>query len=303
MPNHKRLLFGMALTTALSAAHKIFARLSAWYCTCRPVLMAGVLVSIATPICHAQSTPARSAASANTEHPAYDVVSIKLNKSGSNQSNMVINDGNFDALNISLRALIISAFNVKQPQIFGLPKWDSSTRFDIKAKVVDADQKMFETFSGEQFRLMQQPILTDRFQLKFHYEQKMLPVYVLVIAKGGPRFKESKISGDDKAPNGIGAGSMRVNNSTMSSTAISTASLATMLSTQVQRIVIDKTGLSGKYDLELTWSRDGATSTVDSNAPPSIFTALQEQLGLKLEPAKDAIKAFVIDHVELPSED
>lgn len=237
--------------------------------------------------------------------PAYDVVSIKPDKTGSGNVNIWINDGNFTAANVSLKTLILSAWGLKDAQIIGLPKWGDSARFDIKAKIIDPDRKALAAFTPEQFRLMQQPILTDRFQLKFHHERKKLPVYDLVVIKSGPKFRETTAeeTASDKGVNGVRAGGTSIHNRQLTATGVTLSSLADSLSGQVQRIVIDYTGLAGKYNLQLSWSADDAgPPSPDSSAPPDIFTALEEQLGLKLQPGKAEIDTFVIDHAELPSE-
>jgi len=270
----------------------------------RIALAAAVLTVLAAPNLLAQTAtgPAPAPSTTEVKLPAYDVISIKPNKSGSGRVSVHTDDGNFDASNVSLKTMLLNAYGLKDAQLTDLPKWGDSTRFDIQAKVVDPDLKLIQSLKEDQRRAMLQPILTDRFQLKFHYETKVLPVYELVLAKDGPKFQASKITGDQKAANGMGAGSMRVNNTVMTSTAIPISSLVNLLSSQLQRIVVDKTGLAGKYDMDLAWSRDDAAAPASDSAPPSIFTALQEQLGLKLQPSKSPVETFVIDHVELPSE-
>lgn len=129
------------------------------------------------------------AAAIETKVPAYDVVSIKPDKSDTGRVSVHVDDGNFDALNVSLKNMILSAYGLKEAQLFGLPKWGNSLHFDIKAKIIHPDKKQLEAMSFEQFQSMQQPILTDRFQLKFHREMKSLPVYELVTVKGGAKFK------------------------------------------------------------------------------------------------------------------
>jgi uncharacterized protein (TIGR03435 family) len=230
--------------------------------------------------------------------PSYDVVSIKPDHSDTGRVSIHIDDGNFDALNVSLKTMILGAYNLKGAQLFGLPKWGDSAHFDIKAKIIDPDRKQLEALTSEQFQSMQQPILTDRFQLKFHHEMKNLPVYELVTMKGGPKFKEAtpaELKGDQ---------GMTVHNGKLVATGVTVSRLVDNLSAQLQRVVVDKTGLTAKYSFQLNWSADDAPPPApDITAPPDIFTALQEQLGLKLQPGKAEIDTFVIDHVELPSED
>jgi uncharacterized protein (TIGR03435 family) len=265
-----------------------------------------------TPRLAAQAVAPQPPAASNTKVPAFDVISIKPNKSGSGSMGIDWGDGHFIASNVSLKMLLLNAYDLKESQLSGLPKWDDSAHFDIQAKVVDPDVKLIKSLTDDQSRAMVQPILTDRFQLKFHHETKVLPVYELVVMKDGPKFKESKIAGDQKAANGMGAGSMNTHNSstastgvlstTLTSVAVPISSLTAVLSSQLQRIVVDKTGLTGKYDLELAWSRDDSSSPTSDSGTVSVFTALQEQLGLRLQPSKSPVETFVIDHVELPSE-
>jgi uncharacterized protein (TIGR03435 family) len=267
-------------------------------------LLLGVIAILVfiTPGLAAQSASAPPPVTADTKLPVFDVISIKPNKTGSGSMNVNWNDTNFDASNISLKMMLLNAYDLKESQLVDLPKWDNSARFDIHAKVVDPDLKGAKALTEAQNRAMVQPILADRFQLKFHFETKVLQVYELVIAKDGPKFTDSKITGDQKAANGMGAGSMTTNNTSMTSTAVPMSALITLLSSQLQRVVVDKTGLTDKYDLNLTWSRDDGSTPASDSTSPSIFTALQEQLGLHLQPSKSPVEVFVIDHVELPSE-
>jgi bla regulator protein BlaR1 len=122
-------------------------------------------------------------------------------------------------------------------------------------------------------------------------------VYELVTMKGGPKFKEATAA-ELKGEQGVG-----VHNRNLVATAESMAGLVGELSRQLQRVVVDKTGLTAKYNYKLSWSPDDAAPSPDATGPPDIFTALQEQLGLKLQPGKAEIDTFVVDHVELPSED
>jgi uncharacterized protein (TIGR03435 family) len=261
----------------------------------------GLLVGI--PRLHAQA-PAVTP-TADVKVPSYDVVSIKPDHTDTGRISIRIDDGNFDALNVSLKTLILGAYNLKEAQLFGLPKWGDSAHFDIKAKIIAPDKKQLEALTPEQFASMQQPILTDRFQLKFHHEKKVLPVYELVTIKGGPKFKEITPAEQksDAGVNGVRAGGMSVHNRNLVATGVPIARLVDQLSAQLQRVVVDKTGLAGNYNFQLTWSPDDAAPpSPDVAAPPDIFTALEEQLGLKLQPGKEEIDTLVIDHVEYPSE-
>ena len=261
---------------------------------------------IAMPATRAQNAIAARDVTADVKAPTYDVVSIKPNKTGSGQKDIDANDGNFDAINVSLKTLILSAYGLKETQIFDLPKWGKSMRFDIKAKIIDPDKNALAALTPEQFRSMQQPMLTGRFQLKFHHEMKMLPVYDLVVTKSGPKFKETTNAeiARDAGVNGVRAGGVSIHNRNLIATGVSLSSLADHLSGQVNRIVIDETGLAGKYNLQLSWSPDDmGPHAPDSAGPPSIFTALPEQLGLRLQPSNAEIETFVIDHAAIPSED
>jgi len=258
---------------------------------------------VATPRLQAQG-PA-STPTAGAKLPSYDVVSIKPDHMDNGRVSIHIDDGNFDALNVSLKTLILGAYNLKEAQLFGLPKWGDSAHFDIKAKIIDPDKKQLQALTPEQFTSMQQPILADRFQLKFHRERKILPVYELVTIKGGPKFKEITPieQKSDTGVNGVRAGGMSVHNRNLVATGVPISRLADQLSAQLQRVVVDKTGLAGNYNFQLNWSPDDAAPpSPDVAAPPDIFTALEEQLGLKLQPGKEEIETFVIDHVEFPSE-
>jgi len=251
-----------------------------------------------------QSGAASPPASAEAKVPAFDVVSIKPNKSGSGNNSTNFSNNSFSATNISVKMLLEDAYGVKQDLIYGLPGWANSDRFDIQAKIVEPDLDLLKNLSLKRARAMLQALLVDRFQVKVHTETKMLPVYELVVAKDGPKFKASAPEGspEDKGPNGVGRGSMMVQNTDLTSHAIPLASLANMLTDQLHRTVIDKTGLTGQYDLLLKWTADDAPEASSDSSTPSIFTALQEQLGLKLQPSKGPVDTLVVDHVEMPSE-
>jgi uncharacterized protein (TIGR03435 family) len=274
------------------------------------VIVLGAVVSLWLPgldlMGQAAAVSVRSASDAKLA--AFDVITVKPNKSGE-RSSIDFDGGSFSATNFSVKMLALFAYDLKDDQLFGVPKWADEMHFDMRAKVLDADPAVLQALTNDQKRVIEQTILTERFGLTFHRETKVLPGYELVVDKGGPRFQASKIEVGQKGANGLGAGSLHTNNhggnADMTATAVAISSLVTVLARQLERIVVDKTGLTGRYDLNLTWSRDdggtGAGAGAGDQAGPSILTAVQEQLGLRLRPAKLPVETFVVDRVALPS--
>lgn len=167
----------------------------------------------------------------------------------------------------------------------------------MHAKVTDPDLKAMQSLSKEQHQAMLAAILVDRFHLKMHIETKTLPVYELVVAKDGP-----KLTASTNPPPGP-FGRMNVRGTDIAATGLTLAELAGNLSFPLDRTVIDKTGLTGRYDFRLRWTADTvAADSAAADAPPNLFTAIQEQLGLKLQPGTGRVETLVIDHVELPTE-
>ncbi len=154
---------------------------------------------------------------------------------------------------------------------------------------------MLKKLTDDQVRVMSREWITERFHLQSHMETKTHPVYDLVVAKGGVRFKPSTPSDEEGLISSHGIGFTAKN--------LPMGVLANFLSRQTNRTVIDKTGLNSKYDMSLNWSLedDSAASTQRSDDRPSLFTALEEQLGLRLRPATGPVPTLVIDHVEHPS--
>lgn len=236
--------------------------------------------------------------------PAYDVVSIKPNKSLSHSIHVSTHDGIYMASNVNLKMLIESAYDLKtDAQLSGLPGWAESASFDIEAKEDPADVVAMEKATPAEHREhslgLMRSLLVERFHLAIHHETKTLATYSLIVAKGGVKFKESD-------PNDPHSGHTGIQNQKMTATGITMDDLSSTLSHQLEREVINKTELKGKFDINLIWSREDApveskdTTGVDS--APSMFTAVQEQLGLKLESTKSPVDTIVVDHVEQPSE-
>ncbi len=232
--------------------------------------------------------------SAEVKVAAYDVVSIKPNHSGANMIRVQNSQDRYSAVGVSLKLLIESAYNLKtDDQVLGLSGPADGARFDIEAKMdaetMESLKKLNEEERATQRRLMLRVMLEDRFKLKAHQETKELPIFALVPAKGEQKLKEA--NPEDKYPNGVKgpdgtsrAGMMMMRNGSVTGQAIPISNLANILGRQLGRQVVDKTGLTGKYDLTLTWSPDeGSAGAADTGSPagsgPTIFTALQEQLG------------------------
>jgi bla regulator protein BlaR1 len=262
---------------------------------------------------------------ANSTAHVYDVASIKPNKSGDDMVRMMSEPDGLTATGATLDLLIQNAYGVRDSQILGAPSWFRSERYDIAAKMDGSTAEELRKLSEDQRKVerdrMLQALLSDRFQLRFHSDTKELPVYALVITKNGPKLRQAKP--DDTYPNGFkgpedrptgGAGMMlmQLGGGQITGQGVPLADLVKQLSQQLKRTVQDKTGLMGKYDFTLRWTPDESQgppgpARIDNTPPPgdsgpSIFTAIQEQLGLKLESQTGPVEILVIDHVEKPSE-
>lgn len=254
------------------------------------------------------ATFAATLPSANAQ-ATFEVVSIKPLKEADNRIMIrQMPGGRFNAVGANLRILIGLAFDVRDFQISGGPEWMRTDRYEVNAKADTTADRIPQ----DQMRQMMRAMLADRFQLKTHEEEKELPVYQLVVGKNGPKLKESTAA---PGPDGQRNQQMRMGRGQLTATGITMTGLAQQLSQQLGRPVIDKTGLQGNYDFELEWtpdpgagpfggappSPDGAPSGADAGGA-SIFTVLQEKLGLKLDSAKGPVKTLVIDSVSKPTE-
>ncbi len=247
--------------------------------------------------------------------PSFEVATIKPSH-GDGPTNYGIAEGRFNAENATVAELIKLAYNVESDdQLQKGPDWTSSERFDIEAKATDEDgiafEKLAPTQRFDQYRFMVQSLLADRFKLKVSTREKVLPVYALVVGGNGPKLTATA-TGTRHMP-WLWGGSR----GDLSAESVSMDFFAGWLSGRADaggRVVVDKTGLNGIYDFTLKWTPMGtaAGTAPESNgsaaggpvvdaAGPSLLTALEEQLGLKLEPQKAPVEVLVIDHVEQPS--
>jgi uncharacterized protein (TIGR03435 family) len=240
--------------------------------------------------------------------PRFEVASVKPNNRDDGQISVSYQNGRYTATGIPLELLIRSAYQVQEFQIVGGPNWMRSDRFDIMAVAgspAPAQQPLLRS------------LLTDRFNLVTHRETREMPVYALVLARDdgrlGPQLRPSTLNCAG-APRGsqpacgtsVGPGMIRAGGRTMAELATSLSTL-TNTGSSLNRMIVDRTGLAGVFDVELKFTPDNIPNALPPGTPPvdregaSIFTAVQEQLGLKLEPQRGPVEVLVIDSVSRPT--
>lgn len=221
--------------------------------------------------------------------PGIEVSTVKPSDPNTPGELFTVRGRHFVTVNTTVGDLIRFAYGVSPKQVESAPAWLMQEKFDVDALT---DQK--GTISDAQMRNMTQVLLEHRFNLRFHREKKELDVYALTVAKGGPKLTKTKLSPQDNTDFYGPRGELIVRNATMQA-------FATGLSRGlVNRPVNDQTGLTDRYDFDLKWSPEDSSAN-DPSAPPGFYTALQEELGLKLIPAKGWVEMFVIDSVTRPS--
>jgi bla regulator protein BlaR1 len=328
--------------------------LSTWR---KAALAAAAVLTLAVPLVfgatHGQ-TPAAStpesgqSPTASADLPKYDIASIKPYKADDGPAMRVmlrITPDGVSLHGVPLRMIVQESFGVEQDRILNQPAWIGSARYNIEAKVEPEDAPKLKDLKMEQRNAMMLQLLVDRFHLKYHHEKRELPMYALVVAKGGLKMKPSKPDenppqadapkpGDapgrvafgpppapgtskpgDGPPPRMGKGMFMMNPGHLESTGTPIDMLAHVLSRQLGRTVVDKTGLTGNYDFTLDYTPDNMPMPVHGGPEggpkpemqpdaggPSLFTAVQEQLGLKLESTKATVDVIVIDHIDQPSE-
>ena len=240
---------------------------------------------------------AQSNSGAAATPPVFAVATIKPSKPGDTGSSLLRDaSSRFIAENATLRMLITYAYNIQNHQLLGGPGWANSEAFDVVGKP-DGHPGL------DEFRQMIQSLLADRFQLKLHRDTRDLPIYGLVVGKNGP-----KLSRWEDSPGPM----VKAQRGKLTCQKVSTAILAKALTRRLDRTVADQTGLTGDYDFTLEWTPDetqGPRPTeIDDRQPgttselgPSIFTAIQEQLGLKLVAGTGPVEVLIIESAERPS--
>jgi len=249
--------------------------------------------TLATPLALAQQPPTTPSG----KPLAFTIVSIKRhgNAPGGGKEGCYVNSCHF--VDRPLLAFIMVAYNLSQKPVVGDPLPGDSDLFDLDAKIDPADLPA-TPLSSRQLADMLQPVLADRFQLRVHHETRTRPVYNIVLAKGGLKMKESA------PPTGTPPGSCyhtSVGNGLRVERDCTMNDVRNILEGPSGRYLIDKTGLTGRYDFELHWTPDDTPADSPLVGGPSIFTAVQEQLGLKLEPSTAPLDVLVIDSAQRPS--
>jgi uncharacterized protein (TIGR03435 family) len=283
------------------------------------LLAAAAGFAVAAPIVAGvlHATPNRAASQAQTTIgtiPAYASVSITPNKSGSDGVMLMFGPDRFTSNNASLQQLIREAYGVEDDRISGAPAWLESEKYDVEAKenhsgTDDVRKLSFDQRVSEQ-KSMLQALLAERLKLAVHRETKDLTVYALVIAKNGPKLQESK-PGDTypngfKGPDGIARpGGTHFEGQKLIAQGASIRAMLFHLSRQLHRTILDETALSGTYDFTLKLPDGVPPGLIDNPAPPesyepAVSAAIEQQLGLKLEPKNVPLEVLVIDHVEKP---
>ncbi len=265
-----------------------------------PTLVTGLFLSVCTAV---------------AQKPAFEAATIKPNASGQDGGSFGPRGDRFVGTNVTLKALLSYAYapaggSLLRAQIADGPDWADTDHFDIQAKF-DANG---QTVPAQQMKLMLQALLEDRFQLKTHRENRIMPVYNLVIVKRGPTlsadqtppapsFIQFSSSGEQLAP--LPRGAMRIvtgaSGNTLSASAVPVSKLLNLLQGQSDRIIVDKTEFTGLVDINLEYTQPAATSQQAESSAPSLFTAIQDA-GMKLESAKAPVDVLVIDSVHKPSE-
>jgi uncharacterized protein (TIGR03435 family) len=250
--------------------------------------------------------------------PAFDVVSVKPNNAGNDQTASYVQPGaRYTAINVTLRMLVKTAYGVHDDQIVGGPEWIRTERFDVAAK---AEGNPPTSAFRDQARLMLRRALADRFKLVLRSERREIPIYALVVAREDGRFGPQLARSDAGACSGppiavpVAAGAPEPNPAMpcgsgfsrpqhVSARGMEFSTLVTSVSSWSDRLVVDGTALTGKFDWDLQWTQEPLSADTARTPGLSLFTALREQLGLRLESRRGPVDVFVVDGVERPAPD
>jgi uncharacterized protein (TIGR03435 family) len=260
--------------------------------------LAAAALAFINSLAIAQQQPAQLPATPSGKPLAFSIVSIKRHGNAA-AGKEGCNVDRCHYVNRPLLAFIMIAYNLSQKPVVGDPLPGESDLFDLDAKIDPADMPA-APLSSRRLAEMLQPVLADRFKLRVHHETRTVPVYNIVVAKGGLKMKES-------APTPAGAPARRcsaksVGNGLRVEHDCTLSDIGDILEGPTGRYVIDKTGLTGRFDFELHWTPEDTPPDSPVAGGASIFTAVEEQLGLKLESARAPVGVLVVDSAEPPSE-
>jgi bla regulator protein blaR1 len=297
----------------------------------RLVLVAAAASALALPIGYGavrgqSSTVSSSTSKSSPTHevPRFDVVSIKPTAPTDDKTLFQYFPDSTSFRGAPVGVVLQAAFGVDDGRITGAPSWVNTNRYDIEAKVAPEDAPRMDKLNGDDRRAMLVPLLVDRFHLKYHHQTREQSTYALTVANGGPRLTR----GDPDPPPGWKPDKdlpmekerfwIMAEPGHIEANSIPMHILAEQLTRMniLGRLVVDKTGLTGNYNFTLRWTpdndpfpgltkmlkeSDGLGASATDTPPSPLFTALREQLGLKLEPGKGSVDVIVIDHIDPPS--
>ena len=228
----------------------------------------------------------------------FDVVTVKPNKTQA-QITLIDNDEGttMKIENASLQMMIMQAFDLQDYMIEGIQDWAKNQHFDVRGKILEATPEQIKALTPEQRRAMLYAVLQERFGLKTHWVTRDKPLYVLGVAKGGSKLAESTAK----------LASSALNYESLDAEAITPDDLTRSMAYIVQKPVLNRTALTGKYDVHLKWSREDAMvngeRVQDEPTAPSIFTAVKETLGLELKATHGPAQVLLVDAASLPTAD
>jgi uncharacterized protein (TIGR03435 family) len=257
------------------------------------LLLLATLISIpsTTPLLAQSSPQTPIKPMAANAHPTFAVSTVKPHDPKSDRGGFSVAGDRVSIYGRNLATIMMFAYSINKHQVIDLPAWAETASYDIEGTTDIPGEP-----SLHQQQEMIQHILADRFALKFHHDQRELPIYAIVIAKGGPKLPPPANPGAEPDQDASTHGT----ETTVTVTSASMADFILGMQFFFDRPLVDRTGLTGRYDFKLKYTFDESRAT-DPNAPPGLFTAIQEQLGLKLQPIKAPVDVFVIDHIAPPS--
>jgi uncharacterized protein (TIGR03435 family) len=258
------------------------------------------------PVAFAQSGDLPEIAGTTSKLPEFEVASIRPSNPNNLTPHFIPSTDRFIATGVPVINLVYFAYDIKYGYVSSGPSWFANDRYDVEATVdrslAESMKKMEAKERYAQLRLLVRELLKDRFKLQVKVQTKEMPIYALVVAKGGPKLKPGAPAAAGDTPTPAKWSRSALNGViTIAATNAEVGGLVGNLMVQpaVGRQVVDETGLKGKYDYALKWAMNPDSPNASA---PDIFTALQEQLGLKLAPEKGPVDTLVVEHVERPSE-